>query len=170
MTDLNRVFGIIGRSGSGKTTLVEAMLPWFVERNIEVAVIKHSHHQLSFEPPHKDSARFRTAGAREVIVASPYQYALFHSLHGQDEPSLQQLVDRLGPVDLVLVEGYRQANIPRLEVHRPSRGIAPVYAENQGVVAVATDVTELTQCPLPLLDLNQPEHIAAFIARSVGVL
>lgn len=159
-----QVFGVIGRSGSGKTTLIEAMLPWFAARELEVAVIKHSHHQLSFEPPHKDSARFRTAGAREVIVASPFQYAVFHALHEQPEPSLFELIDRLAPVDLVLVEGYRQANISRLEVHRPSRGIDPVYEENQGVVALATD--EFIQgCELRQLNLNAPMEVAAFIAQ-----
>ena len=75
---MERVFGVVGRSGSGKTTLIEAMIPWFNEQGLEVAVIKHSHHNLQFEPPQKDSSRFRTAGAREVIVASPYHYALFH--------------------------------------------------------------------------------------------
>ncbi|MCQ9615515.1 molybdopterin-guanine dinucleotide biosynthesis protein B [Paenalcaligenes niemegkensis] len=160
---MQQVFGVIGKSGSGKTTLIEAMLPWFAQRKLQTAVIKHSHHQLSFEPPHKDSARFRAAGAREVIVASPYQYAVFHSLHEQPEPSLFELVGRLSPVDLVLVEGYRQADVPRIEVHRPSRGIDPVYKENQGVIAIVTD-DEVIDCPLPQLDLNSPDSVAEFIA------
>lgn len=159
-----QVFGVIGKSGSGKTTLIEAMLPWFAERKLEVAVIKHSHHQLSFEPPHKDSARFRAAGAREVIVASPFQYAVFHALHDQPEPNLFELIDRLAPVDLVLVEGYRQAAISRLEVHRPSRGIDPVYDENQGVIAIATD-QQLESCTLQQLNLNAPHEVAEFIAQ-----
>src|SRR5690606_36209240 len=161
---MQQVFGVIGKSGSGKTTLIEAMLPWFAQRQLEVAVIKHSHHQLSFEPPHKDSARFRAAGAREVIVASPYQYAVFHALHNQPEPNLFELIDRLSPVDVVLVEGYRQADISRIEVHRPSRGIAPVYEENQGVVALATD-EKLEDCPFPQLDLNKPFEVAEFILQ-----
>lgn len=160
---MHRVFGIVGRSGSGKTTLIEAMIPWFKAQDLQVAVVKHSHHNLQFEPPHKDSSRFRSAGAREVIVASPYHYALFHNLEEQDEPRLAQLVARLDPnVDVILVEGYRQASIPRLEVHRPSRGIEPVYPQTEQVVALASDVA-LVDLPLPVLDLNQPDLVAQFI-------
>ena len=159
---MHRVFGIIGRSGSGKTTLIEAMIPWFTDSGIDVAVVKHSHHNLQFEPPHKDSARFRSAGAREVLVASPFQYALFRSLENETEPALDQLVSRIQRADVILVEGYRQATIPRLEVHRPSRNIDPVYAHSRHVVALATDET-LPDCPLPLLDLNTPALIAKFI-------
>lgn len=160
---MHRVFGIVGRSGSGKTTLIEAMIPWFKAQDLQVAVVKHSHHNLQFEPPHKDSSRFRSAGAREVIVASPYHYALFHNLDQQQEPRLAELVARLEPdVDVILVEGYRQANIPRLEVHRPSRGIEPVYPQTEQVVALASDVA-LVDLPLPVLDLNQPDLVAQFI-------
>ena len=77
-----RVFGIAGRSGSGKTTLIEAMLPWMAAQGLRVSVIKHSHHDLELEPPHKDSARFRRAGAHEVMVASPFRYAIVHELRG----------------------------------------------------------------------------------------
>lgn len=160
---MHRVFGIVGRSGSGKTTLIEAMIPWFKAQDLQVAVVKHSHHNLQFEPPHKDSSRFRSAGAREVIVASPYHYALFHNLDQQQEPRLAELVARLEPdVDVILVEGYRQANIPRLEVHRPSRGIDPVYPQTEQVLALASDVA-LGNLPLPVLDLNQPDLVAQFI-------
>ncbi|WP_300647143.1 molybdopterin-guanine dinucleotide biosynthesis protein B [Paenalcaligenes sp.] len=163
---MQRVFGIVGRSGSGKTTLIEAMMPWFNAQGLEVAVIKHSHHRLEFEPPHKDSARFRNAGAREVIVASPYHYALFHNLNQNDEPLLVDLVQRLQPVDVVLVEGYRQADIPRLEVYRPSRGVDPVYPHTEKVVAIATD-TPLAMTDRICLDLNQPQDVAAFIWEQV---
>lgn len=163
---MQRVFGIVGRSGSGKTTLIEAMMPWFNAQGLEVAVIKHSHHRLEFEPPHKDSARFRNAGAREVIVASPYHYALFHNLNQNDEPLLVDLVQRLQPVDVVLVEGYRQAAIPRLEVYRPSRGLEPVYPHTEQVVAIATD-TPLAMTDRICLDLNQPQDVAAFIWEQV---
>ena len=160
---MQRVFGIVGRSGSGKTTLIEAMIPWFRQQGLHVAVIKHSHHNLQFEPPHKDSSRFRSAGALEVVVASPYHYALFHNLEHQDEPMLRDLVARLQPdVDVVLVEGYRQAAIPRLEVYRPSRGIEPVYPHTEQVVALVSD-EDLSAHDLPCLDLNQPQRVAEFI-------
>lgn len=160
---MQRIFGVVGRSGSGKTTLIEAMIPWFRQQGIEVAVIKHSHHNLQFEPPHKDSSRFRSAGAHEVIVASPYHYALFHNLQEQDEPLLAELVQRLDPkVEVILVEGYRQADIPRLEVYRPSRGIEPIYPITENVLAIVSDV-ELDHIDLPRLDLNQPLEVAGFI-------
>lgn len=160
---MQRVFGIVGRSGSGKTTLIEAMIPWFKHQGLQVAVIKHSHHNLQFEPPHKDSSRFRSAGAREVIVASPYHYALFHNLEDQDEPMLRNLVARLQPeVDVILVEGYRQAAIPRLEVYRPSRGIEPVYPHTEQVIALVSD-EDLSAHDLVCLDLNQPQAVAEFI-------
>lgn len=159
---MHRVFGIVGRSGSGKTTLIEAMIPWFSSQSAEVAVIKHSHHNLQFEPSHKDSSRFRSAGAREVIVASPYHYALFHNLHNENEPLLAELVQRIEGADIILVEGYRQASIPRLEVYRPSRGIDPVYTSTENVVAIVSDV-DLPSISLPCLDLNQPTVVAEFI-------
>lgn len=159
---MQRVFGIVGRSGSGKTTLIEAMIPWFSAQGVQVAVIKHSHHNLQFEPPQKDSSRFRAAGAREVIVASPYHYALFHNLHDQDEPLLADLVQRIQEADIILVEGYRQADIPRLEVYRPSRGIDPVYPTTENVVALASD-QPIPDLGIPSLDLNQPTEVAAFI-------
>ena len=159
---MHRVFGIVGRSGSGKTTLIEAMIPWFNSQGIEVAIIKHSHHNLAFEPPQKDSSRFRSAGAREVIVASPYHYGIFHNLKNEDEPLLADLVQRLQGVDLILVEGYRQASIPRLEVYRPSRGIDPVYDSTEQVVAMASDEA-LPHIDLPCLPLGQPATVGAFI-------
>lgn len=159
---MHRVFGIVGRSGSGKTTLIEAMIPWFSARSLQVAVIKHSHHDLQFEPPHKDSSRFRSAGAHEVIVASPFHYALFHNLHHEAEPNLVDLVNRLQGADIILVEGYRQAVIPRIEVYRPSRCIDPIYQQTEHMVAIASDDLDI-QAPLPILDLNSPAHVAQFI-------
>lgn len=159
---MRRVFGIVGRSGSGKTTLIEAMVAWFKTQNLKVAVIKHSHHYLQFEPPQKDSARFRSAGAQEVIIASPYHYALIHTLEQAAEPTLEQLVAKLSHADVVLVEGYRQAAIPRLEVYRPENGTDPVYPQTEQVVALATPHS-LVQHAIPQLDLNQPAQIAQFI-------
>lgn len=164
---MQRVFGIVGRSGSGKTTLIESMIPWFKAQGLEVAVIKHSHHSLQFEPPQKDSSRFRSAGAREVIVASPYHYALFHNLDEQPEPMLVDLVQRLQGADVILVEGYRQAAIPRLEVYRPSRGIDPVYTITEQVLAIVSD-EDVSHIPLPSLDLNQPATVAAFILDKIN--
>ncbi len=159
-----KVFGIAGRSGSGKTTLIEAMLPLLVARGLRVNVIKHSHHDITLEPAHKDSARFRTAGAQEVMVASPFRYSIVRELRGDSEPPLEAQVARLAPADLTLVEGFKNEAIPRLEVFRPALKHPPLHTEPGGhYVAVATDAVLDTD--LPCLPLNEPAAVADFICR-----
>ena len=165
-----RVFGIAGRSGSGKTTLVEAMLPLLAARGIRINVIKHSHHDLQLEPPHKDSARFRQAGAQEVMVASPYRYAIMHELRDQAEPSLAEQVARLAPADLVLVEGFKHEPIPRLEVYRPANGTQPLHTDpDSGFIAVAVPAGTHLDTDLPQLPLDEPLAVARFICEYVGL-
>lgn len=166
------VFGIAGRSGSGKTTLIEAMLPLFAQAGLRVNVIKHSHHDLELEPPGKDSARFRHAGAQEVLVTSPYRFAIVRELRQQPEPSLREQLARLAPADLTLVEGFKQESIPRLEVWRPATGHSPLH-QHPGFdcIAVASDApapeSGLSQEGLALqwLPLDKPAEVAQFIAR-----
>lgn len=164
------VFGIAGRSGSGKTTLIEAMLPQFAALGLRVNIIKHSHHDLQLEPPHKDSARFRQAGAHEVMVASPYRYAIVHDLRGQPEPTLAEQVARLAPADLTLVEGFKHEAIPRLEVYRPENGTAPLHAEpGHGFVAVAAPQAATLETSLPRLPLDEPKAVALFICQYLNL-
>ncbi|AAP86024.1 molybdopterin-guanine dinucleotide biosynthesis protein B (plasmid) [Cupriavidus necator H16] len=155
------VVGITGTSGSGKTTLITAMLPWFRERGLRVNVVKHSHHPLELEPPAKDSARFRAAGASEVMVASPYRFAIVHELRGDAEPTLAEQLARLAPAELTLVEGFRSDAIPRIEVYRPVHGREPYYPCDPSIVALATDRN--TDAALPCLPLNHPPEVAQFI-------
>jgi len=122
---------------------------------------------LILEPAGKDSARFRLAGAQEVMVASPYRYAIAHELRGAPEPALEEQWVRLAPADLTLVEGFKQAPIPRMEVYRPSSGLAPLYPDDPGFMAVVSDV-ELGGS-LPCLPLNDPPCVAAFICKTLGV-
>ncbi|WP_312994153.1 molybdopterin-guanine dinucleotide biosynthesis protein B [Achromobacter animicus] len=161
------VFGIAGRSGSGKTTLIEAMLPLLGARGLRVNVIKHSHHDFQMEPPGKDSARFRTAGAQEVMIASPYRYAIVHELRDAPEPTLEAQLARLSPADLVLVEGFKQAAIPRIEVYRPALGKPPLHTEDPTFVAVVTDAP--LNIALPCLPLNEPTQVADFLCRTLGL-
>jgi molybdopterin-guanine dinucleotide biosynthesis adapter protein len=163
------LFGISGRSGQGKTTLIEALLPWFGARGLTVNVIKHSHHSIELEPPGKDSARFRRAGAGEVLIASPYRYAIVRELNGAQEPSLSTLVARLANADLVLVEGFARDDIPRLEVVRPSTSNAPLYATGLHVLAIATDDAAAIDSALPKLPLDDVACIGAFILATVGI-
>lgn len=133
------VIGVIGRSGSGKTTLLEFVVTEMAARGLRVNLVKHSHHDLALEPPGKDSARLRMAGAAEVLVASPYRFAIVHELRGAPEPSLAQQLARMGPADLTLVEGFKTDPIPKLEVFRQEVGQTPLYPHDRHVVAVASD-------------------------------
>jgi molybdopterin-guanine dinucleotide biosynthesis protein B len=171
-----RIFGICGRSGQGKTTLIEALLPWFNARGWVVNVVKHSHHSIDLEPPGKDSARFRAAGAGEVLIASPYRYAIVRELHDSPEPPLGELIERLTPADLTLVEGFTREPLPRLEVVRPEavrpkEGRGPLYRTDMAILAIATDnAPRLHDAPaVPLLPLADVGAIGAFICKTVGL-
>jgi molybdopterin-guanine dinucleotide biosynthesis protein B len=163
------IFGICGRSGQGKTTLIEALLPWFRERGLIVNVVKHSHHSIDLEPPGKDSARFRAAGAGEVLVASPYRYAIVRELHDAPEPPLADLVARLARADLTLVEGFTREALPRLEVVRPQTSTNPLYRTDPAILAVATDHPAGIDAAIELLPLNDVAAIGSFILKTVGL-
>ncbi|SAL58571.1 Molybdopterin-guanine dinucleotide biosynthesis adapter protein [Caballeronia peredens] len=164
------LFGIAGRSGQGKTTLIEALLPWLRARGLTVNVIKHSHHSIELEPPGKDSARFRRAGAGEVLIASPYRYAIVRELNGADEPSVTELAMRLSHADLVIVEGFAREAMPRLEVLRPSIGREPLYETDVEIIAIATNEPDALDTTLPLLALDDIAGIGAFICERVGIV
>jgi molybdopterin-guanine dinucleotide biosynthesis protein B len=134
------VLGVIGWSGSGKTTLLEYIVERLAASGLRVNVVKHSHHDIMLEPPHKDSARMRAAGAAEVMIASPYRVAIMRELRGADEPSLAEHLARLAPADLTLVEGYKWEALPKLEVYRPEVGKPPMYPTDPHIVAVASSM------------------------------
>jgi molybdopterin-guanine dinucleotide biosynthesis protein B len=156
-----KVFAIAGYSGSGKTTLLEKVIPCLTGRGLKVSVIKHTHHGFDIDRPGKDSYRHREAGAHEVMIACGVRWALMKELRDGPEPCLDDLLSRLEPCDLVLVEGFKREPIPKLEVYRPANGKPPLYPEWPDVVAVATEVPLDT--PLPQLPINDPEAVAAFI-------
>jgi molybdopterin-guanine dinucleotide biosynthesis protein B len=162
-----QVLGVVGWSGSGKTTLLEYLVGQLAAEGLRVNVIKHSHHDIVLEPPHKDSARLRTAGAGEVLIASPYRFAIHHELRGAPEPTLEDHLVRLAPADLTLVEGYKWAAIPKLEVFRPEVGRAPMYPEDGHVVAVAASnaAPPGLREALAWLDLDQPAAILRWLKR-----
>lgn len=159
------VLGVVGWSGSGKTTLLEYLIKELARSGKTVNAIKHSHHDVTLEPPHKDSARLRNAGAGQVLLASPFRYAIVQELRSEPEPSLQELLKKLDPADLTLVEGYKWANLSKLEVYRPSLGKPAIYPDDKHIVAVASDVARLDDCPAQItwLNLNLPEDILAWI-------
>jgi molybdopterin-guanine dinucleotide biosynthesis protein B len=164
-----RIFGLAGWSGSGKTTLMTALIPEFVSRGVTVSTVKHAHHDFDIDRPGKDSWRHREAGAREVMVASERRWALMHELRGEPEPSLDELVRRLSPVDLILVEGFKRHAHLKIEVHRPSLGKPLLHPDDPYVVAIASD-ERLAGLSVPYLPLSDPSAIATFILRNNGLM
>lgn len=162
-----KVIGMAGWSGSGKTTLVEKLIPHFTARGLRVSVIKHAHHGFDLDRPGKDSYRHREAGAVQVLMLSNERWVLMHELRGAPEPTLEEQLRLLAPCDLVLIEGYKEAAVPKIEIHRPALGKPPLWPENPHVVAVASDAD--IDCPLPRLPLNEPAAVAAFILECPDV-
>jgi molybdopterin-guanine dinucleotide biosynthesis protein B len=169
------VLAVVGWSGSGKTTLLEFLVSGLSARGLRVNIVKHSHHDIELEPPHKDSARLRMAGAAEVMIASPYRYAILRELRGEGEPPLAEQLARLAPGDLTLVEGYKWEPLPKLEVFRPALGRAPLYVDDPLVVAVASDAPRATSpatspakpgATRPAwLDLNTPAEVLTWLTE-----
>lgn len=162
-----KVFGFAGYSGAGKTTLIEQLIPRFVMDGLRVSLIKHAHHGFDLDHPGKDSFRHREAGAAEVFLVSSQRWVLMRELRGQPEPSLDEQLARMSPCDLVLVEGFKYTAIPKMEVHRQANGKPLIYPENTNIVALASD-TRL-ESPLPWIDLNDVDGIAAFILQHQGL-
>jgi molybdopterin-guanine dinucleotide biosynthesis adapter protein len=164
---MDNVFGFAGYSGVGKTTLIEQLLPRFVLHGLKVALIKHAHHNFDIDKPGKDSFRHREAGATEVLVTSDKRWVLMHELRDEPEPNLEEQLKLFSPHDLILVEGYKKAAIPKLELHRPSIGRPILHTEDPHIVAIATDAPLTTH--LPQLDINNPEQIAQFVIAHMGL-
>lgn len=158
-----KAFGVAGFSGSGKTTLVERLVPALTGKGVRVSVVKHAHHSFDIDQPGKDSYRHRMAGAQEVLVSSQARWALMAELRGASELTLNQVLSKLSPCDLVLVEGFKREPIPKLEVHRQANGKEWIFPSDANVVAIATDATDMPRTSLPRFGLNDFERIADFI-------
>ena len=160
-----RIFGFAGWSGSGKTTLIEQLIPRLVQRGLRVSLIKHAHHTFDVDQPGKDSYRHRHAGASEILVTSSRRWVLMHELRGSPEPSFDEQIKHISPCDLLLVEGFKHAPIPKLEVWRKETGEPMLHPNDPHIVAVASDAKVETK--LPLLDLNDVDGIASFILKKL---
>ncbi len=157
-----RMIGLVGRSGSGKTTLIASLLPALRGHGLTVSTIKHAHHGFDLDRPGKDSFVHREAGAKEVMLVSDSRWALMHEIGDAPQPALEDLVARLAPVDLVLIEGFRTHRHAAIEVHRPSEGNALMWREGSDIIAVASD-ERLPALAVPVLDLNDTKAIADFV-------
>jgi molybdopterin-guanine dinucleotide biosynthesis protein B len=162
-----KIIGIAGFSGSGKTTLIEKVIPILVGEGLRVSLIKHAHHEFDVDQPGKDSYRHRHAGCAEVLVSSSKRWALMHELRGAPEPSLDEQLKQLSPCDLVIVEGYKSAPIPKVEVHRRESTAPLLHPEDEHVVAVATD--EPLPTKLPQFGLDDAPAVARFIIQHLGL-
>ena len=154
-----RIIGLAGWQGSGKTTLLAKVIPRLVARGRTVSTVKHAHEGFDIDQPGKDSHTHRQAGATEVLISSAKRFALVHELRGAPEPPLKELLGRLAPVDLVIVEGYKAQPYPKLEVHRASIGKPLIYPNDSWIVAVASDLP-LPGTELPVIGLDDIETIA----------
>jgi molybdopterin-guanine dinucleotide biosynthesis protein B len=134
-----RIFGFAGWSGSGKTTLIEQLIPRLAARGLTVSLIKHAHHRFDIDQPGKDSFRHRHAGCSEVLVTSATRWALIHELRGGAELAMHEALARLSHCDLALVEGFKAAAIPKLEIWRAEVGKPPLHPDDPYIVAIATD-------------------------------
>ncbi|WP_163266951.1 molybdopterin-guanine dinucleotide biosynthesis protein B [Chelativorans alearense] len=166
---VQRVFGITGWKNSGKTTLTVRLTAALAKRGLKVATVKHAHHSFEVDRPGTDSFRHREAGAVETAIVSSRRWALMHELRGEDEPSLADILARLSPADLVLVEGYKRESHPKIECRRlDTFDRTPLAGAVPGVVAVASDSPDEKES-LPLFALDDVEAIADFIVRYLGI-
>lgn len=160
------VFGFAGYSGSGKTTLIENVIPVLVAQGVRVSLVKHAHHAFDVDQPGKDSWRHRKAGATEVMLTSARRWVLMHEVTGQPEPELPQQLRRMSACDLVLVEGFKQQPIPKLEIHRRAHGAPFLFLQDAHIVAIATD--ETVDTTLPQFALDDYQAIAAFVLTNAA--
>jgi molybdopterin-guanine dinucleotide biosynthesis adapter protein len=159
-----KVIGLAGWSGAGKTTLLTRVIPHLRNEGLSVSVIKHAHHSFDVDVPGKDSYVHRQSGAEEVLVSSARRWALMHELRGAAEPALTELLAKMSPVDLVIVEGFKSEPHRKIEVHRAANGKPLLFPDDAGIVGVASDVPVETR--LPTAHLDDIPAIAAMVRRS----
>lgn len=159
-----KLFGFAGWSGSGKTTVIEQVIPHLRSHGLAVSLIKHAHHVFDIDQPGKDSWRHRRAGCSEVLITSTVRWALMHELRDEPELTLPQALRRLSPCDLVLIEGYKWAAIPKLEIHRPAIGKPVLFPDDPRIIGLATDDPgQFADARLPVLDLGNVNAICEFV-------
>jgi molybdopterin-guanine dinucleotide biosynthesis protein B len=158
-----KVIGVAGWSGAGKTTLLSRVIPHFLESGLRVSVIKHAHHSFNVDVPGKDSWVHRQSGATEVLVSSAKRWALIHELRDASEPRLPALLNKLSPVDLVLVEGFKSESHRKIEVHRVANDKPLLFPDDPAISGLATDAA--LETVLPVVHLDDIPAVAAMMQR-----
>jgi molybdopterin-guanine dinucleotide biosynthesis adapter protein len=159
-----KVIGLAGWSGAGKTTLLTRAIPQLQKQGLRVSVIKHAHHAFDVDVPGKDSWKHREAGAAEVLVSSSQRWALMHELRGAAEPRLSELLAKMSPVDLVVVEGFKREPHRKIEVYRAANEKPLLFPDDPGIVGIATDTA--VETALPTAHLDDIEAVAAMMLKS----
>lgn len=162
-----KIYGVVGWKNAGKTGLMERLVTEITSRGFTVSTVKHAHHRFDVDHPGKDSHRHRVAGATEVLLASRARFALMHELRDENEPSLDTLLSKLSPVDLVLVEGYKRDAHPKVEAHRSVTGNPLIAPDDPTIHAVASDTS--LHLDRPVFELDDTKAIADFILAQVGL-
>ncbi|VCU61775.1 Molybdopterin-guanine dinucleotide biosynthesis protein MobB [Tritonibacter mobilis] len=162
-----KLYGVTGWKNNGKTGLMERLVAEFTARGLTVSTLKHAHHATDVDQPGTDSHRHRVAGASEVVLASPNRVAIMQELRGAQEPSLTELLARMRPVDLILIEGYKRESHPKIEVYRVEASTALIAPNDPTIRAVASDTA--LELDRPVFDLDDTAAIADFIAAELGL-
>lgn len=164
-----RIFGVTGWKNSGKTTLVTRLIEEFTRRGLRVAAIKHAHHQFDVDHEGRDTYKMREAGARQVAISSPTRWALMCELENEVEPSFNELVSRLGPCDLIMVEGYKDEPFPKIEARSVrSKSTSALADDDSNIIAIAAD-KPVEGAKLPVFDIDDIGEIADFISKHVAL-
>ncbi len=163
-----KLWGVVGWKNTGKTGLMERLVTEFTARGLRVSTLKHAHHSFDIDHPGKDSHRHRMAGATQVLLASRNRWALMHELRDEEEPTLEALLTKLAPVDLVLIEGYKRDKHAKIEAHRGEVGAPLIALEDPSIKAVASDSNASAE-GRPTFDLNDTSAIADFISRELDL-
>jgi molybdopterin-guanine dinucleotide biosynthesis protein B len=158
-----KVIGVAGWSGAGKTTLISRVIPYLREQGLRVSVIKHAHHDFDVDVPGKDSWVHRQSGAEEVLVSSANRWALMHELRGAAEPSLPELLRKMSPVDLLMVEGFKSEPYRKIEVHRRDSGKPLLFPDDPAIACIATDA--VIETALPVAHLDDIPSVAALMRK-----
>ncbi len=171
-----KLFGIAGHSGMGKTTLLERLVPEISSRGLVVSLIKHSHKNIDIDRPGKDSYRLRESGCKEVLLLGNERWALMHELRAEDEPPLDYLLERLQRCDMVLIEGFKDGNFPKLEVWRSQLDRTLLWPNWPGIIGIASDgpaaegALPANDVPLPWLRLDNIQAIADFVMANARMV
>lgn len=170
MSNLQKIFGVTGWKNSGKTWLVSKLVEEFTNRGMKVSTIKHAHHNFDVDHENTDSWKHRKSGAKEVALVSTKRWALMHELDNEPEPTLDEILNKMEPADLILIEGFKREGHPKIECIRPglSKG-DPIWTMDKNIIAIASDETPI-DCALPTFDPNRISVIADFVLKNLQVV